>query len=126
MKILSIVETAYRATLEEQDDTILWLNHMLKNAGADISLLLRGSAVNYAVRGQNATGLAFGARRQSHPPALDKDLEKMIGAGVAVYAVSEDMRDRGLSQEDVIGGLTPLGRAEIPVLFERFDHVWHW
>jgi DsrE/DsrF-like family len=126
MKILSIVETAYRATLEEQDDTILWLNHMLKNAGADISLLLRGSAVNYAVRGQNATGLAFGARRQSHPPALDKDLEKMIGAGVAVYAVSEDMRDRGLSPEDVIGGLTPLGRAEIPALFDRFDHVWHW
>ena len=126
MKILSIVETAYRATLEEQDDTILWLNHMLKNAGADITLLLRGSAVNYAARGQNATGLAFGARRQSHPPALDKDLEKMIGAGVAVYAVSEDIRDRGLSQEDVIGGMMPLGRAEIPALFDRFDHVWHW
>ncbi len=126
MNILSIVETAYRATLEEQDDTILWLNHVLKNAGADISLLLRGSAVNYAVRGQDATGLAFGARRHSHPPALDKDLEKMIGAGVAVYAVTEDMRDCGLSKEDVIGDLTPLGRDEIPALFDRFDQVWHW
>jgi len=126
MKVLSIVETAYRATLEEQDDTILWLNHVLKNAGADISLLLCGSAVNYAVRGQDATGLAFGARRQAHPPALDKDLEKMIGASVAVYAVSEDMRDRGLSQEDVIGGLTLLTRADVPALFDRFEQVWHW
>jgi predicted peroxiredoxin len=126
MKILSIVETAYRATLEEQDDTILWINHVLKNAGADVSLLLRGSAVNYAARGQDATGLAFGARRQSRPPALDKDLEKMIGAGVAVYTVAEDMRDCGLSSEDIIGGTTALGRAEIPALFDRFDQVWHW
>ncbi|MGV2291392.1 hypothetical protein AAHK20_21945 [Trinickia sp. YCB016] len=126
MKILSIVETAYRATLEEQDDTILWLNHVLKNAGADIGLLLCGSAVNYAARGQDATGLAFGARRQVHPPALDKDLDKMIGVGVAVYAVTEDVRDCGLTQEDVIGGLTLLARAEIPALFDRFDQVWHW
>ncbi|RQS66849.1 hypothetical protein DID96_23010 [Burkholderia sp. Bp8963] len=126
MKILSIVETAYRATLEEQDDTILWLNHVLKNAGADVGLLLRGSAVNYAVRGQDATGLTFGARRHAHPAALDKDLEKMIGAGVAVYAVSEDMRDRGLSKEDVIGGLTQVGWDEIPALFDQFDQVWHW
>lgn len=36
------------------------------------------------------------------------------------------MRDCGLAQEDVIGGLTLLERAEIPALFDRFDQVWHW
>jgi len=76
-KVSSIVATAYRATLEEQDDTILWLSHTLKGAGADLDVLLRGNAVNYAVREQDASGLAFGDRRQTQPPRLDEDVAKL-------------------------------------------------
>lgn len=126
MKILSIVETAYRATLEEQDDTILWLNHSLKNSGADVSLLLRGNAVNYAVRGQNAEGLAFGDNRLAHAPELDKDLEKLMGANVPVYIVEEDLRERGLAQAGLIGGMEKVSRKAVPALLDRFDQVWHW
>lgn len=126
MKILSIVETAYRATLEEQDDTILWLNHSLKNSGADVSLLLRANAVNYALRGQDASGLAFGERKVAHSPQLDKDLEKLIGSKVAVYIVDEDLRERALPQDRLIDGLEKVGRSELPALLDRFDQVWHW
>src|SRR6185437_9197247 len=80
MKILSIVDTAYRATLEEQDDTILWLNHALRNNGAEVSILLIGNAVNYAVRGQDAGGLASADGRAAHPPRPDEPLPQLTPA----------------------------------------------
>lgn len=125
-KILSIVETAYRATIEEQDDTILWLNHMLKNGGADISVLLRANAVNYAVKGQDASGLSFGESKMTHPPEIDKDVEKMIEKGVPLYVVEEDAKDRGLSDGDLIGGVKKVSRRELPELIHQHDQVWHW
>jgi len=125
-KILSIVETAYRATIEEQDDTILWLNHMLKNGGADISVLLRANAVNYAVKGQDASGLSFGETKMAHPPEIDKDLEKMIQKGVPVYLVEQDINDRGLADADFVSGIKKVKREALPELIDQHDQVWHW
>jgi len=125
-KILNIVETAYRATIEEQDDTILWLNHMLKNGGADIAILLRANAVNYAAKGQDASGLSFGGLKMVHPPEIDKDVAKMIEKGIPVFLVEEDAAERGLSDTDLIAGVQKIQRRAIPELLDQHEQVWHW
>lgn len=84
MKALSIIETAYRGTLEEQDDTIVWITHAMKGAGAKLDVLLRGNAVNYGVKTQDALGLAFGAEHQTQPPRIAEDLAKLVTKGVSV------------------------------------------
>lgn len=124
--VLNIVESGYRGTLEEQDDTLVWLTHSLKGAGAPIDVLLRGSAVNYAVRGQDASGLAFGERRQTHPPDLAGDLAKLIGKGVAVLVVEEDLAERGIGNDELIDGLRLVSRRAIPRLFGSYERIWHW
>ena len=126
MKALSIVESAYRATIEEQDDTIVWLNNAMKAAGADLAVLLRGNAVNYAVRGQNAAGLAFGAWRQTQPPRIADDIASLAGKGVTVYVVAEDLAERGLEASDLVPGLERVARDGLPGLFAAHDQVWHW
>jgi hypothetical protein len=77
-KTLNIVESAYRAVMEEQDDTILWLLAAMQGAGANHTVVLRGNAVNYAVAGQGAPGLAIGAWKQTQAPRMDHDLVDLI------------------------------------------------
>ncbi len=126
MKALNIIEAAYRATLEEQDDTIVWLSHAMKGAGADLDVLLRGNAVNYAVKVQDASGLRMGDWTQSQPPRLADDVGGLIGKGVAVYIVADDVAERGLSDGELIDGLMPVSRAEVAGLLGNYDQVWHW
>lgn len=125
-KILSIAERAYHGTLEEQDDTILWLSHILKNSGADISVLLRSNAVNYAVKGQDASGVVIGGVPLSNPPKLDEDVSSLVSAGVDTYAVTEDIEERGISQSEIVDGVKLVKQSELADLFEEHDSIWHW
>ena len=126
MKILQIVESAYRATLEEQDDTVLWITQAMTGAGGDFSVLLRGNAVNYAIRGQDASGLSFGDWKQTEPPQIANQVSGLVGKGVEVFVVEEDAAERGLGDAEFIEGLARVTRASLPELLARHDQVWHW
>src|SRR5713101_4120552 len=124
--ILQVIESAYRATLEEQDDAVLWITHAMKGAGASLDVLLRGNAVNYAVKSQNASGLAFGERKQTQPPQIARDVASLIEKGVKVRLVEKDATQRGIERQDLITGVQFVSTAGLPRLFAFYDQVWHW
>jgi hypothetical protein len=125
MRILNIVETAYRATLEEQDDTVLWLSRALQNAGADLTVLLRGGAVNYVVA-QRCPTLAIGKATIEHPARPNEDLARLQAKGARVLVVQEDLDERGIDTRRCLAAAERVSRADVVGLLEAHDQVWHW
>jgi sulfur relay (sulfurtransferase) DsrF/TusC family protein len=125
-KILCVVETPYRGTLEEQDDATLWLTHALKKAGSEMGVLLRGNAVNYAVASQDPAGVVIGKLPIEHPCYPNKDLLKMKEAGIPVRVIREDVEERGISLESLVKDFELISGSELPNLFSQYDQVWHW
>ena len=104
----------------------MWFNHILKNAGADIAILLRANAVSYAVQGQDASGLRFGELFQPNPPQIDQDVPTLIAKGVSVYVANEDAVERGLVADELVSGVQQVSQRTLSQLLDQFDHIWHW
>src|SRR5262245_50140328 len=126
MRVLQIVETAYRATLEEQDDTVLWFTRTLRGVNAPADVLLWGTAVNYAVRGQNAAGFRVGGWSQQHPPTIEREITKLIESGARIAALEEDLAERGIASESLIPGIEVLRRKSLGGLFGQYARIWKW
>ena len=126
MRVLQIIEPAYRATLEEQDDTVLWFTRAIRGAGAAADVLLVGTAVSYAARGQNSEGLAIGTWSQRHPPAIEHEITQLLEGGAHVTAIAEDLQERGIASEAMIRGVERLERKGLSSLFGQYDRIWKW
>ena len=126
MKVLNIVETAYRATLEEQDDPVVWILHAMKGAGADHSVVLSGNAVNYAVMAQGVPPLMFGDEVQKHAPRIAEQIAGLVTKGVQVMVVRECLTARGIDEEELMDGLTLVKQGALPKVMNGYDQVWHW
>jgi hypothetical protein len=123
---LHIVDGAYRATLEEQDDPVVWLCHAMRGAGAALDVLLHGNAVVYGVREQAVEPLELGGRRQKRAPDLAGDLARLQAKQVSCFYVEEDAAERGLDPGDLADGLVPVSRHKLAALFAGYDQVHRW
>lgn len=126
-KTLNIIESAYRAVMEEQDDTIMWLLAAMQGAGAEHTVVLRGNAVNYAVAGQGVPGLTIGEWKQTQAPKMDRDLVDLIEKRkIPVYIVEEDLAERGIERGELVPNVKLVSRTALPGLFAEHALVSHW
>ena len=126
-KSLNIVELAYRAVMEEQDDTILWLLAAMQGAGGAHTVVLRGNAVNYAIAGQGVSGLTVGEWKQTQAPKMDRDvIDLMENRKIPVYIVEEDLTERGIASNELVPGVKLVSRKALPTLFADYEIVSHW
>lgn len=124
-KILSILSHTEYGNLEDSDIG-LFASAFAPVAGQQMTLVLREDAVNYAVRGQDGTGIKIAGAPIQPGFLIETDLRSVNQSNIPVYVVREDLAERGIKPEEVIEGVKLMRRKELGKLVEQFDSVWNW
>lgn len=124
-KILSVLSHTEYGNLEDSDIG-LFASAFSSVAGQSLTLLLREDAVNYAVRGQDGTGIKIAGAVVQPGFLIETDLKSVRQANIPVYAVREDLEERGVKKEDLIEGVQLLSGKELGKFVDQFDTVWNW
>jgi sulfur relay (sulfurtransferase) DsrF/TusC family protein len=125
-KYLSVIDGAYRASLEEQDDAGLWFTGAVVNSGLECDVILTGNAVNYAITTHSNSAMTMGGGVIPHPMNPMVDIERMKEKGVSLFMVKEDAEERGIRPDELMGGVEAISRDKLTHLIEQYDGIWHW
>jgi sulfur relay (sulfurtransferase) DsrF/TusC family protein len=124
-KILSVLSHTEYGNLEDSDIG-LFASAFAPVAGSQMTMLLAEDAVNYAVRGQDGTGIKIAGGTVQPGFLIETDLTSVQEAKIRVYAVSEDLEERGIPPSELVTGVRLISRTELGKLVDEFDTVWNW
>lgn len=124
-KILSILSHTEYGNLEDSDIG-LFASAFAPVAGQHLTILLREDAVNYAVRGQDGTGIKIAGTPIQPGFLIETDLKSVNQSNIPLYAIREDLAERGIKPDEVIEGVKLMSRTELGKLVDQFDSVWNW
>lgn len=126
MKILQIVEQAFRTLVEEQDDTILWLTQSMAGAGANLEVLLSGNAVYYAIMKNRQPAIKIGDWVQQEPADIPSDIDRMLAQNIPVYVLNSELEERGLNASMLRPSIKSIDQAQLVDIYHQVDQVWQW
>lgn len=124
-KILSVLSHTEYGNLEDSDIG-LFASAFAPVAGASMTVLLSDEAVNYGVRGQEGTGIEIAGGRVQPGFLIESDIKAVGEAGIPVYALEEDLAERGIARSDVLENVKLLSRRDYGKFIDQFDTVWNW
>lgn len=107
------------------DDPVLEANIYAVAEDVDLTVLLRGPAVEYAV----AAAEVPAATLADHPlpnARCARDLRGLLESGVAVHVDEVSATRQGVGADDLIPGVSVAGADEQFDLLHRADAVLHW
>ena len=123
--ILSVLSHTEYGNLEDSDIG-LFASAFAPVTGHQMTILLSEDAVNYAVRGQDGTGISIAGGTVQPGFLIETDLQSVQDSKIPVYAVREDLEERGLSEGELVTGVQVIRRGEYGKFIDQFDTVWNW
>lgn len=91
----------------------------------DVRLVLAGDAVELALSGAVVHPAKL-AGVPVAPASSGEDLRALIESGVAVHAVGDDLRRRGLASSSLVTGVVSVEREDLATLLRSADAVVAW
>jgi sulfur transfer complex TusBCD TusB component (DsrH family) len=124
-KILSVLSHTEYGNLEDSDIG-LFASAFAPVAGSPMTVLLTEEAVNYGVKGQEGTGIKIAGAPVQPGFLIEQDVRAVQDAKIAVFALKEDLDERGIGSSQLIDGITTISRSEVGKFIDQFDTVWNW
>ena len=123
--ILSVLSHTEYGNLEDSDIG-LFASAFAPATGNQMTILLSEDAVNYAVRGQDGTGIKIAGGTVQPGFLIETDLLSVQDSRIPVYALREDLAERGIAEGEIVKGVKLLNRNEYGKFIDQFDSVWNW
>ena len=126
-KVLAIFEKPIYLSFEPNDPHLLHVGFGAVSSGVKVNLLLRGSAVNYAVKEQHLTDAKLlGQPLAEVDTSPAKVLELVAKSGGEISVVKEDLAKRGLSQTELISQAKLVSESQVADLVVANDATFVW
>lgn len=122
-RVVSILTSA--PTVTSPDDPVLEANIYAVAEDVDLTVLLRGAAIEYAVSVSAASDVRLAG--EPLPDArCGRDLRGLLESGVLVYVDAVSAAHEGLGGDDLIPGVSVADEQEQGDLLRSAEAVLHW
>jgi hypothetical protein len=60
------------------------------------------------------------------PARPNEDVDRLRAKGVNIFALADDLEERGISEGNCIGGIQMIRKSDLAGLMDDYEQVWHW
>ena len=60
------------------------------------------------------------------PAQPNEDISRLGEKGVKVFALADDLEERGIAEGNCIGGVKMIRSRDVADLMDNYQQVWHW
>lgn len=122
--LLVVIERGYRGTAEVQFSDLLYVCRGLHTQLGGVDLVLRGSAVSFAVDAKPVPSLFVGPQLVAAIPDPRRSLRELLASGVRAWVDEVDLGRCGFSTDRLFHGVVLGDTAELAATWPEYQGVW--
>lgn len=123
---LFVCELGYRAVMEEESDSAIWMAHALRRTSAvEVALLLYGPATHYVADTRESV-LVCSCCKRTRLVDVVSDIRSFLQDGGRVFVTDHDLDRYGIPRDRILSGVDILPDSKVSSLVAEYEHLSFW